>query len=416
VSFAFDERGDQLVLSYAPDDLRSPEWVDEKLAQDGHTTISRVLTVQRADLLDRTADLDEEDPEGAVREFVVGRIEGDYRVIRADVLGLKHDLKIAKGIPLSRKTFVAERDISVFGRIDDLVDQQIVVGGEDEGAIPQQEFARLLRMFPTTTELRLYSWSRVSRIIGEYFESMTGAEEKLAEHLARRERELSGSTVAAERLPAANELELEKFTYVRDRIEEMLADAEAYSEADWQRTVADLFLLIFPQYIAVLQKVRVKERYSNRPRATDRELDLVLVAASGTIDILEIKKPFSNGLMSVRQYRDNHVPVRELSGTIMQVEKYLFYLSKSGPDGEKAIFERHKAELPAGLDVKIINPKAFVLAGRDENFSGQQASDFEFVRRKYANVVDIITYDDLLRRLDNILSALRQRTGGTPDE
>lgn len=412
----FEDRDPLLILVYAPDDLRSPEWVDEKLAQDGHTTISRVLTVQKADLLDRTAKLDDEDSDGAIREFVIGRLEGKYRIVRADVLGLRYDLRIAKSVPLSRTTFIAERDISIFGRIDDLVDEQIVVGGDEEGAIPEEEFARLLRRFPTTTELKLYSWSRVTRILGEYVETMTDAEAKLAEHMARRERALSETTVAAERLPAANELELEKFTFVRDRIEEMLRSAEAYSEAEWQRTVADLFLLIFPQYVVVLQKVRVKEQYSKKPNMTVRELDLVLVAASGAVDILEIKKPFADGLMSARQYRDNHVPVRELSGTIMQVEKYLFYLSKSGPDGEKSIAERHKTELPAGLEIKIANPKAFVLSGRDHNFIGQQAFDFEFVRRKYSNVVDIITYDDLLRRLDNILGALRTRTGGNPGE
>lgn len=408
----FEDRDPLLILAYVPDDLRSPKWLDEKLAQDGHTTIARVLTVQKGDLLNRTAEVEDEDPDEAVREFAIGRLEGQYRVIRADVLGLQHDLKIAKSVRLSRTTFIAERDISIFGRIGDLVDEQIVVGGDEEGAIPEEEFARLLRRFPTTTELRLYSWSRVTRILGEYVETMTDAEAKLAEHMARRERALSETAVAAERLPAANELELEKFTFVRDRIEEMLKTAEAYSEAEWQRTVADLFLLIFPQYVAVLQKVRVKEQYSKKPNTTVRELDLVLVAASGAVDILEIKKPFEKGLMSVRQYRDNHVPVRELSGTIMQVEKYLFYLSKSGPDGEKSIADKHKAELPAGLEIKIANPKAFVLSGRDDNFTGQQAFDFEFVRKKYSNMVDIITYDDLLRRLDNILSALRQRTGG----
>ena len=44
----------------------------------------------------------------------------------------------------------------------------------------------------------------------------------------------------------------------------MLKDAESYSEGAWQKAVADLFLLIFPQYVAVLHGVQVKERYSKR--------------------------------------------------------------------------------------------------------------------------------------------------------
>ncbi len=133
------------------------------------------------------------------------------------------------------------------------------------------------------------------------------------------------------------------------------------------------------------------------------------MSANGTMDILEIKKPFVHSLMSTSKYRDNHVPLRELSGTVMQVEKYLFYLSKLGRNGEKSITQAHKSHLPEGLEIRITNPKAFILSGRDENSNSQQTFDFEFVRRKYSNVVDIITYDDLLRRLNNILAALRNR-------
>ncbi|HWK77751.1 Shedu anti-phage system protein SduA domain-containing protein [Microbacterium sp.] len=75
------------------------------------------------------------------------------------------------------------------------------------------------------------------------------------------------------------------------------------------------------------------------------------------------------------------------------------------------ISEKHATDLPDGLEVQITNPKAYVLSGRDNSFTDQQAFDFEFVRRKYSNLVDIITYDDLLRRLDNILLSLEKRMG-----
>jgi len=190
---------------------------------------------------------------------------------------------------------------------------------------------------------------------------------------------------------------------------EMLKDAEGYSEADWQATVADLFLLAFPQYVAVLRNVHIRERYSNESKSTKRHIDLLLVGANGCSDIIEIEKPFQRGLVSEETYRNNHVPVRELSGSIMQAEKYLFYLSKSGIDGEIHITTKHKSNLPSGLQIKITNPKAIILAGRDNNLSEQEKFDFEFVRRKYSNVVDIISYDDLLRRLENIIATLTKR-------
>lgn len=44
--------------------------------------------------------------------------------------------------------------------------------------------------------------------------------------------------------------------------------------------------------------------------------------------------------------------------------------------------------------------------GRDSNLSNAQKGDFEVVKRKYKNIIDIITYDDLLRRLDFIVKEL----------
>ncbi|MFJ6157277.1 Shedu immune nuclease family protein [Pseudarthrobacter sp. NPDC092184] len=405
----FEDHGSKVVLVYFP--AYGPvKWLDDKLDSDGHATLSQVFTVQKTDLLSQDADGEDDEGNEDIRRFVIGSHEGEYRTIRSDVLGLKHDLLIVTTMLLTRSTFIAERNISIFGRIDDLLTEQIVVGGNRAGAIPVEEFARLLRRFPTSTEVNYYAATRVTRILREYLETMSDAELRLENYIKRRERAETEEGVEAHgRIMVANELELEKFTYVRERLVEMLKDAEGYSEAEWQRAVADLFLLVFPQYIAVLHHVHVKERYSNESKSTDRYIDLMLVGSNGCVDIIELKKPFERGLMSKTQYRDNHVPMRELSGSIMQAEKYLFYLSKLGRDGEKVITEKHAVNLPPGLEIKIANPKAIILTGRDSNLSTEERFDFEFVRRKYSNVVDIISYDDLLRRLENVIATLTKR-------
>lgn len=400
----FEDHGSQVVLTYGPDGFNSIDWLDRKLETEGSVKLSRVFTVQSTNLL-KLDDYGED-----ARSFVIGDVGGEYRTIRKDVLRLKQDLKIATSIPLERSLFVAERNISVFGRIDELVEEAIVVGGGRDSAIPQDEFEQLLRTFPTSTEVTHYAATRISRILTEYLETMSDAEERLDRYIERRARARANKpSKSPGRILAASELELEKFTYVRDRMVEMLKDAESYSEAVWQEQVADLFLLVFPQYIAVLQNVHIKESYSKASKATDRYIDLMLVGANGCIDIIEIKKPFNRGLLSTRRYRDNHVPVRELSGSIMQAEKYLFYLSKSGRAGETRITKKHVTDLPSDLEVKICNPKAIILAGRDSSLSEQEKFDFEFVRRAYSNVVDIISYDDLLRRLDNVIATLHTR-------
>jgi hypothetical protein len=409
----FEDLGSTVVLIYSPEGLSSVNWVDRKLTE-GEVTLSRTFTLQKDDLLNPEAQDDLDLADGDAREFGIGTVENDYRRIRKDVLGLKYDLLIATSVALRRQTFIAEGNISIFRHIDELIDEQIIVGGPHPGAIPEDEFARLLYDFPTSTELRYYAQTRVTRVLREYLQTMSDAERRLVAYMDRRARTGRGTNEEApSRLPVANELELEKFTYVRDRLTETLRDAEGYSEAHWQAAVADLFLLIFPQYVAVLHNVHVKEQYSNESGSTDRYIDLMLVAANGCADIIEIKKPFEHSLVSKGRYRDNHVPVRELSGSIMQAEKYLFYLSKSGKEGEKDITNKQRATLPAGLEVKIANPKAIILAGRDYNLSPRERFDFEFVRRKYSNVVDVISYDDLVRRLDNIIASLNSRAGAS---
>lgn len=136
-----------------------------------------------------------------------------------------------------------------------------------------------------------------------------------------------------------------------------------------------------------------------------------MVDASGNLDIIEIKKPFDNCLLAKRQYRNNYVPKAELSGAIMQAEKYLFHLSKWGRDGEKKMTqaEHKKRALPEELEIKVTNPKAMILAGRSITLTREQRFDFEIIKRKYANIVDIITYDDLLNRLESIIKKFQRQ-------
>lgn len=119
--------------------------------------------------------------------------------------------------------------------------------------------------------------------------------------------------------------------------------------------------------------------------------------------MIEIKKPFDKCIVTEGQYRDNHIPLRELSGSVMQIEKYLYYLNRWGADGEAELTKKYKSELPEGFSIKITNPTGIIIMGRDNNLTDGQRRDFEVVKRKYKNIADIITYDDLLRRLKFVL-------------
>ncbi len=183
----------------------------------------------------------------------------------------------------------------------------------------------------------------------------------------------------------------------------MLAAEDTYDEAALQSEILQIVLLLNPKYIAALERVPIRDF----DRDTMRELDIMLVDVSGNVEIIEIKKPFGKRIVTEGTYRDNHIPLRELTGAVMQIEKYIFHLNRWGPQGEDALTKRFSASLPEGFRIRITNPSGIAIMGRDHNMSPAQRRDFDVVRRKYRNVADIVTYDDLLRRLDFVLAQLR---------
>lgn len=399
------KQNNQLLLIYQADRFNDAQWLDDKLQEDGEVTLRRTFTFTSSDLVFQQEPSDDE------RVFLLGVLEDGYYIISKDILGLKHDLRLEANIKIELKSFIAQRDISVFRKIDDLIDEPIVVGGNEESAVPLDDFELLLRTFPTITELAHYASTRIARVLKDYFGTISDAEEKLNQHLDRKQK-----LPAQSRECIVSNFEVQKFEYVHSELESMLEVVDSYSEKDWQKKILALLLFVFPKYIAVLENVHIKDFYSNQSKASDRYIDLMLVDANGSIDIIEVKRPFTNALLSHHKYRDNHTPRKELAGSVMQAEKYLFHLSKWGRAGEQEIYDKRKSELPAGMELKITNPKAIILLGRDNDFVGQQRFDFEIIRRKYANVLDIMTYDDLLRRVANIIEMMKRQSpsGSTP--
>ncbi len=427
ISFNVDRKG--VTLEYEPE-FGGESWVTRELEQHGEVTLSRVFTFQRSDLIvendtaatasegegdddDTLADVDE----GTVYRFRFATTKGGYHRIRGRVLGLDEDVLIAaEGLKLERKVFIAERNISVFGRIAKLKQTTgpIVVGGDKEGSIPVDAFRELLERFPNSIEVDRYAAARVETILGEFFDGANSARESYESYLDRRN---TGASVRALRQDELLRAEIDKFIFLRETLSAWLTNATSYSEKEWQKMVVNVILLLFPKYVAVLENVRIADFYSSPGKRKNRFIDLCVVDANGNIDVIEIKKPFDDVLLSRGLYRDNSVPTKELSGTIMQAEKYLFHLSKWGVEGERELYARHGGGLPAGLTIKVTNPKALLLLGRDRRPDGKaaltdtQSFDLEVIKRKYANMMDIVTYDDLLRRLDRIIASLTARVG-----
>lgn len=416
IEFFVDQVG--LILKYSSD----TDWISQRLKSSEEITIERVFTLQHSDLMKQPAeDAEGLDPDLQV-DFDSGKVEyqfrfakrnGEYHRVEGRVFGIANAVLLARnGISPDRKYFIAERNISIFRRLAKVIggSHDIVVGGSQSGSIPIEVFEQLLKKFPSSTELDRYANARVSSIINDYFDEMKDFKGQYEAYLNKQKPIPSISEFRPEEL---FEAEINKFILIRDTISQWLSSSDGRSEKEWQRLILRFILLIFPKYIAVLENVQIKDHYSKPGKPSTRYIDIALVDANGNIDVIEIKQPSEDVLLSKTPYRDNFVPSKVLSGTIMQAEKYLFYLSKWGVTGETKLTDKYREHLPPGMSIQITNPKALLILGRERKpdvsvaVNRRQAFDLEVIKRKYANMMDIITYDDLLRRLDNTISSLR---------
>ncbi len=411
MKFVVDTEG--LVLEYETEQ-GDGQWVQRDLDRDGEAMVSRAFTFEPNDLIDKSA---EDDVTGGVEyRFRFATLDNGYFDIPGRIFGIANRLLFAAdaGFKFERRMFVAERHVSVLRRISAVVgaDGDIVIGGDRPDAIPASTYLTLLKLFPNTTELNRYANTRVATIVGDYFGGMKDWKAQYDSYLNTR---ASVKTTDIPVMSALWQSEIQKYAYIRDTIAMWLRSASVRSEKDWQLMILEFILLIFPKYVAVLQNVHIDDYYSRPGSVTARYLDIALVDANGNIDVVEIKRPSDDALLSKAPYRSNWVPTKELSGTIMQAEKYLFHLSKWGAAGERKLSKKRGHELPPGMSLKITNPKALVILGRDRRpdgtdaFEPGQTFDLEVIKRKYANMMDIVTYDDLLRRLDNTIAALERR-------
>lgn len=384
------------------------QWIWNELSTKNVARVSRVFTFELMDLLNPPTP--EENFDDYVYQFRFGTFLDDYVKIPSRNLGIKNDLLIGRDVPLKRTLFAAERNVSIFGRLSELLEHSdpIVIGGERPDAIPRDVFEELIKRFPNTYELDRYASARVHTILSEYVDGMKDARGRYETYLNKKKTVLFSTTKLD--LNVLKKLEIEKYVLIRDMINDALVTKQNVSESEWQQLILSFLLLLFPKYIKVLENITIHDYYSDPPKKIKRFIDIGLVDANGNLDVIEVKKPFDDKILRRSPYRGNSIPTSELSGSIMQAEKYLFHLSKWGIKGEEILTKKYSTELPTGMKIRISNPKAIIIVGRDQigstPMNGCQLLDFEVIKRKYANMMDIITYDDLLRRLDNTIAAI----------
>ena len=339
--------------------------------------------------------------------FLLGTVSSKhpgYWVIDKHVFGIERDVLINSDIGLSLSFFAVgfERRTSVMKKISSLLapeEEAIIIGGNHPNAIPLVDYEALLNNFPTTIQLEHYGEALIESYIANY---LTTKRDYGALYEKSRDRQRQKKKEVSLTSKQFDEIRLEGFEQAYKELKDLLEVADKVPEDIWQEKIIHILPVVFPQYISIKSKVKIEDVLNK----TYRELDFLLIDARGNIDVLEIKKAFpKNNLLMQSLYRDNHIPARELSGGVAQIEKYIHYLLNWGPKGEKILTDRYKDALPHGLSLRLLNPRGLLLIGHCE-FNEKEGRDFDLICRQYSHIADIITYDDLLMRLDRMIKAI----------
>ncbi len=393
IKFIYDDVG--IIFEYSP--VYGVDWIERKFDEDDNIVVSKAFYFSRKDLVE----YEDEDGYEETVHFRFAELEGDYYRIDGSILGIDYNVYFYKDIKVERKFFVAHRNISIFRRVSNLVKKDVLIGGES-GNFNIDVLKELVNQFPNSYEMDRYVEARIDRILSEYIEYEDSPRYAYDSYMNKKAIIRNKDTI--ELRIYSNELE--KFEFLLSKLKRMLDDEVSYIEKDWQREILDVILLLYPKYLKVFEEVPFLDVYSGKTR----RLDFLLVDASGFIDVIEIKKPNDISLLSKGLYRENYVPLRELSGTIMQLEKYIFYLNKWGIKGEKTLTNRFSSEIPDNISIRIVNPSGIIIMGRSNGLNKDELSDFEVIKRKYKNIVEIMTYDDLIFRLENIINKWKAST------
>lgn len=154
----------------------------------------------------------------------------------------------------------------------------------------------------------------------------------------------------------------------------------------------------------------IHERLTTPGKKTVRRIDLALFNTEGHLDLIEVKRPSVGDIFRATPDHDNNIPSLALSKTIMQMEKYVLYLQKGGYELECELNKTHPCLLPNKTPIKIVNPRGIIVFGRSRELSPDQALDFEVLRRKFSHIIDILTYDVLLKRFEDVLLKFERKS------
>ncbi|EJY48201.1 TPA: Shedu immune nuclease family protein [Enterococcus faecium] len=385
---------DFLICEYTPFTLNT-SFIFDKISQDGSYTLKRTFSISNDEILEKKEEY---------IKFIVGEKEDCYYHLNNKVLGIEHNIFIHEDMKTNISSFIAHENISIMKKIDNIIDEDLYIGGES-GNLPESVFEELIKKFPNKHELYLYSNMRIGVLIQDYLLTKKENHINYENYMSNKNRNTiikKNKDIVIEKKIAENEYL--KYQYIKEKLVKMLENEKFYLEKDWQKEIANILTLIFPMYQLVVDEVMIEtDEGKKRP-------DFVFIDVNGNIDIAEIKKSYNIPIMTKTKYRNNYIASKELTGTLMQIEKYIYHLTRTAKKSEEIIKKKVFNQTQEAVDIYIRNPRGMIILGRSDKLNVEQLRDFEILRRKYKHVADIISYDDLVHRLDSLLKKFENET------
>ncbi len=167
---------------------------------------------------------------------------------------------------------------------------------------------------------------------------------------------------------------------------------QAHAENWWQNYIKGRILIMQQGYIRAIEKMNTAIGNTKYP-------DFCLVTHDNYVDILEIKKP-DTSILKLDASRGNYHWDTEIARAVIQVENYLEQVSNHAAQVRSFIKDKYQ------IDLKVVRPRGFILAGITSEFTDQkQRDDFRLLSHGLKNVT-MITYDELITRLENQITVL----------
>jgi hypothetical protein len=274
----FNEVNDKIIAEYSTN--QSIYWILDEFENDNSVTISKIYRFNKTDIYYEGMEIDDfeeiESDFDSILFIFASRIE-DYFKIDKHKLDIEIDIYFHKEIKFNSKLFRAERDISIFRKINKIIHENIYIGSDDKANLPFNEFLVLLQNFPNSYELSKYANARIFTIIDEHFTQIDDAKDNYEKYLNKKI-----SRTGENLLSTFKEYEIEKYNVILRKLEIMLKDEETYTEKQWQKEINQIILLLYPKYITVFEEAPVKDDV----KKTTRSIDFILIDSNGHIDIM----------------------------------------------------------------------------------------------------------------------------------